>query len=162
MLYKKKIILILLAFALITVAMSTVSASKAPERIYVDETYNFTYYGLDTVQGKANYFSGIDAYDDAFYFPHDAEDKMIDFSQMFNQMFIYGNQYESGDDIDINNGFGQKIGGLSKDKSSFAFNVPVDKKFSFTWTGGHKVGLNDDAKEINAIYDENGKEIWKK
>ncbi|WP_407420712.1 hypothetical protein [Methanobrevibacter sp.] len=158
----KKIILLLITLLTCICVIATVSASKAPERIYVNESYNFTYYSFDSAPGKANYFSGIDAYDDAFYFPYEAESKMAEFSPMFNQMFIYGNQYESGDDVDINNVLGQKIGGLSKDKGTFAFNMPVDKNFSFTWTGGHQVGLNDDAKEINAVYDADGKLIWKK
>ena len=158
----KKIILLLIALLVCVCVIATVSASKAPERIYVNESYNFTYFSFDSAPGKANYFAGIDAYDDCFYFPYDSETKMGEFSPIFSQMITYGYDYEFSDDVNINNAFGQKIGGLSKDKGTFAFNVPVDKNFSFTWTGGHQVGLNDDAKEINAVYDADGKLIWKK
>lgn len=142
--------------------LSTVSASDAPERIYIDDNYYFTYYSFDSAPGKADYFEGIDAYDDTFYFTMPQSYKMLEYSPIFNQMIIYGDKYEFGDDVDITNVFGQKIGGIHEDKGTFSFDVKVDKPFSFTWSGGHKVGLNDDAKQIETIYDADGKVIYQK
>lgn len=158
----KKILLICILVLIGIISLATVSASKAPERVYINESYNFTYHSFDSAPGKANYFQSVDAYDDAFYFTTAQANKMLEYSPIFNQMIIYGDKYEFGDDVDLNNVFGQKIGGLSTDKGVFSFKVQVDKPFSFTWSGGHKVGLNDDAKQIETIYDADGKVIYQK
>lgn len=161
---KKKILIILLAFSIITiVATSTVTAADPPERIYVNESFNFTYHSFDSAPGKANYFSSINAYDDAFYFTMGQQNKMIEYSPVYNQMIQVGDQKENGQSVDINNIFGQKVGSISSDSNGvFSFSVQIDKPFSFTWSGGHKVGLNDDAKQIEEIYDADGKLIYKK
>ena len=158
----KKVLILLIILSIVCISGLTTVSAKAPDRIYVDESYNFTYYSFESAPGKANYFSGIDAYDDAFYFTDSAESVMMEYSPMFEQMYVYGNQYEFDDDVDITNAFGQKVGGLHEDKGTFSFNVGVDKPFSFTWTGGHQVGLNNDAKEIKEIFDENGTKIYPK
>ena len=78
---------------------------------------------------------------------------------MFNQVSNY-DLSKMDNDVDIKNAFGNTVGGLKYDTNDNEFfDFKVDKPFSFTWHGGEQVGLNDDAKVIDKIYDSNGKEL---
>ena len=84
---------------------------------------------------------------------------MSSYSPMFATVSNY-DLSKMDNDVDIKNAFGNTVRWLeynSVDDEFFKFKV--DKPFSFTWHWGEKVGLNDAAKVIDVIYDENGKEL---
>ena len=158
MMNAKKIIAVLI---LLIIAASTITfaSATAPSRLNATTDDNITYFGYDTAPGKAGYNYGIDIGDDSYYFDWWGEMLMSHYSPMFSQVSNY-DLSKSDNDVDIKNAFGNTVGGLkyNTDDNEF-FDFKVDKPFSFTWHGGEKVGLNDDAKVIDKIYDENGTEL---
>lgn len=154
----RKIITVFIFLIIATSTISLVSAT-APARLNATTDDTITYFGYNTAPGKAGYNYGIDIGDDTYYFDWLGEMIMSEYSPMFSQVSNY-DLSKMDNDVDIKNAFGNTVGGLKYDTNDNEFfDFKVDKPFSFTWHGGEQVGLNDDAKVIDKIYDSNGKEL---
>lgn len=155
----KKIITI---FAICLLAATMITAVSASEKITATTDAKFTHHSPDSAPGKAGYTFDVDVGDgDAYYFTVGQEVKMAEYSSLFALawQWDYDTNYDHHD-VDIKNVFGNTVGYLDvEDSANQLFSFGVDKEFSFTYTGGHQVGLNDDAKQIEHIYDENGKQL---
>lgn len=157
--YKK----IMTIFLICVAAGVMITAVSASERISATTDAKFTHHSPDSAPGKEGYTFDVDVGDgDAYYFTVNQEEKMSAYSPLFALAWKwdYETNYENHD-VDIKNIFGNTVGYLDvEDSSDQLFSFGVDKEFSFTYTGGHKVGLNDDAKQIEHIYDENGTQLF--
>lgn len=161
---KKRYVVILIIIIILGIYAASAMTSgsnnndnNTSEIINVTTNDNFTWYNIDSsVQGAAGYTISVDVGNESYYFDITGDNKMCDYSPLYNQMFTY----DPTTNVDVVNMLGitqYRIEGPNTAPDSFS--VAVDKPFSFTYTGGHQVGVNDNAKEVEKIYDSNGNEL---
>jgi len=157
---KTKIIIFFTIALMIMSAMSVVSA--ADEKIHVTTNDKFTHYSHDSVQYPAGYSFDIELENGSvYYIKYDNEDPIAKLNPTFELAVQYEvEKYLGGDnDVDIKNIFGGKVGSLSVKDDGELFTFPVDNEFYITYTNGHKVGLDDNANEVDKVFDKDGKQL---
>lgn len=154
---------IILIFTILIVAFSIISAvSATDEKIHVTTADHFTHYPHDSVQYPAGYSFDIELENGSvYYIKYDNEDPIAKINPLFELAVEYEVEKYLGDgkSVDINNIFGSKVGSISVEDNGELFTFPVENEFYFTYTDGHKVGLDDNAKEVDKIFDKDGKQL---
>ena len=151
------IIVVIIGYFAFSGGSSEEQANITGERLNVTTDDNFTWYNFDnSAPGEAGYTMSVDIGDDTYYFSTSAESAMLEYSPIFAKMF----SFEPTESVQITNFFGAPVYNIeSSDSGIQFFEMSVDKPFSFTYSGGHQVGYNDDAKVIEQVFDENGNEL---
>lgn len=132
------------------------SAAYASEKIDVTSgTYYF--HGTDEPAFEDGYYANIEVDGEVYYFDDDAYDAMCEYDNNFAKglMVQFG---DHGNDADIKNILGMKVGSISGNENVDPFTEPILKSFSFEYEKG-TVGYNKDANIINKVYDSEGKEL---
>ncbi len=144
----KRIILIL-GLILAIMSMSAVSA----ETIHVSSDDLVTYFGPETPAGESGYTFAIEVDSAVYYVDYYDETDFADISDNVKTVLEWDlkTNYGNDNDIDIRDTLGMKIGSLDiQDEGSGTtmFSFPVGEDFSFTYSDGHTVGFNNNAKVI--------------
>lgn len=158
---KIKKVIIFSAILIVALCMVT-AASAADEKIHVTTDDHFTHYPHDSVQYPAGYSFDIELENGSvYYIKYDNEDPIAKINPMFELAVEYEVEkyFGDGDSVDINNIFGAKVGSISVEDNGELFTFPVENEFYITYTDGHQVGLDDNAKEVDKIFDKDGKQL---
>ena len=148
---------------ILIIAINTITViSAADEKVHVTTNDKFTHYPHDSVQYPAGYSFDIELQNGSvYYIKYDNEEPIAKINPLFELAVEYEvEKYLGGNsNININNIFGAKVGSLSIEDNGELFSFPVENEFYITYTDGHKVGLDDNAKEVDKIFDKNGKQL---
>lgn len=155
-----KNVFVILSIFIISLFMITATFA-ADEKIHVTTNDKFTHYPHDSVQYPAGYSFDIELEDGSvYYIKYDKEDPIAKINPLFKLAVDYEvEKYYGKSNVNINNVFGQKVGSLSIEDNGELFTFPVENDFYITYTGGHKVGVDNDAKEVDKIFDKDGNQL---
>lgn len=153
-------LLILFSIFILAAGMTT-SVFAADEKIHVTTDDHFTHYPHDSVQYPAGYSFDIELENGSvYYIKYDNEEPIAKINPMFELAVEYEVEKYMGDSsVSVNNIFGQKVGSLTIEDDGELFTFPVENEFYITYTDGHKVGLDDNAHEVDKIFDKDGKQL---
>lgn len=135
---------------LIFLSLGAVSAGT----VHVSSDDLVTYYGPETPAGESGYTFAIEVDGSVYYVEYYDETDLADISDNVKEVLNWDlkTNYGNDNDIDIRDTLGMKIGSLDiQDEGSGTtmFSFPVGEDFSFTYSDGHTVGFNKNAKVID-------------
>ncbi|WP_407411043.1 hypothetical protein [Methanobrevibacter sp.] len=145
---KKYVLILGLILAIMT--LSAVSA----ETVHVSSDDLVTYFGPETPAGESGYTFAIEVDSGVYYVDYYDETDFADISDNVKTVLDWDlkTNYGNGNDINIRDTLGMKIGSLDiqdEGNGTTMFSFPVGEDFSFTYTDGHTVGFNKNAKVID-------------
>ena len=144
--YKIGILLIILLLAM---------GAASAEKIHASSDDLVTYYGPDTPAGDSGYTFSIEVDGDVYYLEYYDETTLADISDNVKDVLEWDLKTNyMNDDIDIRNSLGMKIGSievLDEGSGTTMFSFPLGEDVSFTYSDGHTVGFNTNAKIIDEI-----------